>query len=119
MKKNKGKTIKEVKFYPEEWDRIMELSKKYNKLPAAYIREKAVDGKILNTDYFVMLCESGNSEDVKASYDINKIAKTVNTEKTIFAKDVIELERTIRSLEDFVHNGLLPFTYREVTFSWQ
>lgn len=51
MKQNKGKIIKEVKFSPDEWDRIITLSKKYKKLPAAYIREKAVDGKILKPNF--------------------------------------------------------------------
>jgi len=118
MKKNKGKIIKEVKFSPEEWEHILKLSKKYKKLPAPYIREKAVDGQILQSNLYELLYEFDDTDN-KTFYDINKIAKTVNTEKLVYESDVIEIEKVISAFEDFVHNKLKPFTFREVTFSWQ
>ncbi len=112
MKQNKGKIIKEVKFSPDEWDRIITLSKKYKKLPAAYIREKAVDGKILKPNFW------DDNDERKVIADINVIAKTVNTEKSIFLTDMVNIEKAILSLEDYVHNRLNPFTFQEVDSAW-
>ena len=119
MKQNKGKIIKEVKFSPDEWDRIIMLSKKYKKLPAAYIREKAVEGKILKTNLWDIIYNSDDDNDErKVIADINGIAKTVNTEKSIFLTDVVNIEKAILSLEDYVHNRLKPFTFQEVNSDW-
>lgn len=117
MKKYKGKIIKEVKFYPDEWDRVMELSKKHKKLPAAYIREQAVDGKILKSNLDDYIDELLNDEN-RAVTDINRIAKTVNTEKAVYANDVEEIEKTIVFLEEFMKNRLKPFVFHEVTSLW-
>lgn len=119
MKQNKGKIIKEVKFSPDEWDRIITLSKKYKKLPAAYIREKAVDGKILKPNLWDIIYNSDDDNDErKVIADINGITKTVNTEKAIFLTDVVNIEKEILSLEDYVHNRLKHFTFQEVDFAW-
>ena len=119
MKQNKGKIIKEVKFSPDEWDRIITLSKKYKKLPAAYIREKAVDGKILKPNLWDIIYNSDDDNDErKVIADINGITKTVNTEKSIFLTDVVNVEKAILSLEDYVHNRLKHFTFQEVDFAW-
>ena len=117
MKKHNGKIIKEVKFYPDEWNRVMELSKKHKKLPAAYIREQAVDGKIMRPNLDDSIDELLGDEN-RAVTDINRIAKTVNTEKAVLANDVEEIERTIVFLEEFMKNRLKPFVFYEVTSHW-
>ena len=52
MKKAKGKIRKEVKFSTEEWNKVVELSAKSGKLPAAYIRDQALNIKIKVIDVF-------------------------------------------------------------------
>ena len=52
MKKTKGKIRKEVKYSTEEWNKITALAKKSGKLPAAYIREQALNAKIKVIDVF-------------------------------------------------------------------
>ena len=47
---------------------------------------------------------------------MNDIAKTVNTEKAIYGKDVEEAERVINDLGEFVRNGIIPLPLREVEF---
>ena len=93
--------------------------KKYKKLPAAYIREKAVDGKILKPNLWDIIYNSDDDNDErKVIADINGITKTVNTEKAIFLTDVVNIEKEILSLEDYVHNRLKHFTFQEVDFAW-
>lgn len=41
----KRKIRKEVKYSHDEWDKVIAFAKESGKLPAAYIREKAVNGK--------------------------------------------------------------------------
>ncbi len=118
MKKYKGKIIKEVKFYPDEWNRVIALSKKHKKLPAAYIREQAVDGEIMKPNLDDSIDELLGDEN-KALFDINRIAKTVNTEKSVYLKDVIEIEKTILFLDDLMNNKLKPFVFKEVISLWQ
>ena len=104
---------KEVKFSNEEWNRVLSKAKKCGMLPAVYIRNKALNGKIL-------LCDLSNeSMDVNHSVDepilaLNKVAKTVNTEKRVFRKDVEEAERAIATLGDIAENMLVPFQFKEI-----
>ncbi len=109
----KRNVCKEVKFSNEEWSRVLSKAKKCGMLPAVYIRNKALNGKILFCDF------SNESMDVNHSVDepilaLNKVAKTVNTEKCVFRKDVEEAERAITMLGDITENMLVPFSFREI-----
>ncbi len=104
---------KEVKFSDEEWSRVLSKAKKSGMLPAVFIRNKALDGKILSCDL--------SDEGVDVNYSVNepilvlnKVAKTVNTEKCVFRKDVEEAERAIATLGDIAKNMLVPFSFREI-----
>lgn len=55
-------------------------------------------------------------ERFRLSNKMNDIAKTVNTEKAIYDKDVEEAERVINDLGEFVRNGIIPLPLREVEF---
>lgn len=82
-------------------------------LPAAYIRDRAVNGKIIKVD-----CHSFG-DDFRKKRDaifcgINEIAKTVNTEKEVFLKDVEDVEKVIDDLGELAENGLRPFSMTEV-----
>ena len=104
---------KEVKFSDEEWCRVLSKAKKYGMLPAVYIRNKALNGKVLFCDL------SDGSVDVNYSVNepiliLNKVAKTVNTEKCVFRKDVDEAEKAVAMLGDIAENMLVPFSFREI-----
>lgn len=104
---------KEVKFSNEELSKVLNKSEKCGMLPAVYIRNKALNGKILFCDF------SNESMDVNQSVNepilvLNKVAKTVNTEKCVFRKDVEEAERAIATLGDIAENMLVPFSFREI-----
>ena len=82
----KGKIRKEIKYSNEEWDKVVEFSAKSGKLPAAYIRDQALNIKIkiedvFNTDYTVPDMRN------KFHREMNEVAKTVNISKAVFAKD--------------------------------
>lgn len=117
MKKTKGKYIKEVKYSPDEWNKVMKLSKQSRKLPAAYIRQQAVEGKILRCFDSKNADERVNKED-SAIADINNVAKTVNIEKAVYANDVKEIETAIDRLGDMVENDLEEFEYTELENLW-
>ena len=57
-----------------------------------------------------------NITSINLSNKMNDIAKTVNTEKAIYGKDVEEAERVINDLGEFVRNGIIPLPLREVEF---
>ena len=109
----KRNVCKEVKFSNEEWSRVLSKAKKCGMLPAVYIRNRVLYGKIL----FCNL--SDESVDVNYSVNepilvLNKVAKTVNTEKCVFLKDVEEAEKAIAMLGDIAENMLVPFSFREI-----
>lgn len=104
---------KEVKFSNEEWSKVLSKAKKSGMLPAVYIRNKALDGKIL----FCKL--SDGSVDINYSLNepllaLNKVAKTVNTEKCVFRKDVEEAEKAVAMLGDIAENMLASFQFKEI-----
>ena len=104
---------KEVKFNDEEWSRVLSKAKKYGMLPAVYIRNKALSGKIHFCDF------SNESDEINYSLNepllaLNKVAKTVNTEKCVFRKDVEEAERAIATFGDIAENMLVLFTFEEL-----
>ena len=109
----KGKIRKEIKYSNEEWDKVIELSAKSGKLPAAYIRDQALNIKIkiedvFNTDYTVPDMRN------KFHREMNGVAKTVNISKAVFAKDVEDVERIINEMGKFAHNELRVISMREV-----
>ena len=113
MKMTKGKIRKEIKYSNEEWNKVIELSAKSGKLPAAYIRDQALDIKIkiedvFNTDYTVPDMRN------KFHREMNEVAKTVNISKAVFAKDVEDVERIINEMGEFAHNELRVISMREV-----
>ena len=104
---------KEVKFSNEEWSSVLSKAKKCGMLPAVYIRSKSLDGKIFYCNL------SDESNDINYSLNepllaLNKIAKTVNTEKCVFRKDVDEAEKAVAMLGDIAENMLVPFTFEEL-----
>ncbi len=117
MSRTKRTIRKEVKYNSDEWDKVIFLSKKSGKNPAAYIREKAVSGKIMRLDLKSMLMNA-SCDDNSACIDINSVAKNVNTEKAVYLKDVEEAEKGIELLEDYVHNQLRTPVFKEVTEAW-
>lgn len=109
----KTKIRKEVKYSPDEWNKVCKLAKESKMLPAAYIRDKAVNGKIVRLNY------NSFGDDFRKKRDavfcgINEIAKTVNTEKEVFRKDVDDVEKVIDDLGELAENGLRPFSMTEV-----
>lgn len=117
MNRTKRTIRKEVKYNSDEWEKMIFLSKKSGKNPAAYIREKAVSGKIMRLDLESMLMNA-SYDDNSACIDINSVAKNVNTEKAVYLKDVEEAEKGIELLEDYVHNQLRTPAFKEVTKAW-
>lgn len=108
-----GKIRKEIKYSNEEWNKVVELSAKSRKLPAAYIRDQALNIKIkiedvFNTDYTVPDMRN------KFHREMNEVAKTVNISKAVFAKDVEDVERIINEMGEFAHNELRVISMREV-----
>ena len=113
MKKTRGKIRKEVKFSTEEWNKVVELSAKCGKLPAAYIRDQALNIQIKVIDVF---SPDDGVVDIRNKFhrEMNEVAKTVNTHKAVFTSDVEEVERIINEMGDFSRNGLHTIAMREV-----
>lgn len=104
---------KEVKYSAEEWKTICALAAKCGKCPAAYIREKALNGKIRVCD--VLNCISDfNRKSERFIIEINNIAKTVNTEKCIYKKDVEDVKKAIDGLEELIHIHLPTLVFKEL-----
>ena len=109
------KIRKEIKYSSDEWSKVIELSAKNGKLPAAYIRDQALNIKISVIDY-LNHHPRDKDERFRLSNKMNDIAKIVNTEKAIYGKDVEEAESVINDLGEFVRNGIIPLPLREVEF---
>lgn len=111
------KIRKEIKYSEEEWSKIVELSAKSGKLPAAYIRDQALNIKIKIIDY---LSPDDGVPGMRNKFhrEMNEEAKTVNISKAVFAKDVEEAEKGIELLENYVHNQLRTPVFKEVTEAW-
>ena len=113
MKMTKGKIHKEIKYSDEEWNKVVELSAKSGKLTAAYIRDQALNIKIKIIDY---LSPDDGVPDMRNKFhrEMNDVAKTVNINKAVFAKDVEDVERIINEMGEFARNDLKAISMREV-----
>lgn len=109
----KKKIRKEIKYSDEEWNKVVELSVKSRKLPAAYIRDQALNIKIKIIDY---LSPDDGVPDMRNKFhrEMNEVAKTVNISKAVFAKDVEDAERIINEMGEFARNDLKAILMREV-----
>lgn len=113
MKMTKGKIRKEIKYSNEEWNKIVELSAKSGKLPAAYIRDQALNIKIKIIDY---LSPDDGVPGMRNKFyrEMNEVAKTVNISKVVYAKDVEDVEKIINEMGEFARNDLKTISMREV-----
>lgn len=109
----KAKIRREVKYSSAEWNKVCKLAKESKMLPAAYIRDRAVNGKIIKVDCHSFTDDFKKKEN-SVYWGINEIAKTVNTEKEVFLKDVEDVEKVIDDLGELAENGLRPFSMTEV-----
>lgn len=109
----KEKIRKEIKYSNEEWNKIVELSAKSGKLPAAYIRDQALNIKIKVIDY---LSPDDGVPGMRNKFhrEMNEVAKTVNISKAVYAKDVEDAERIINEMDEFARNDLKAISMREV-----
>ena len=107
------KIRKEIKYSDEEWNKIVELSVKSGKLPAAYIRDQALNIKIKVIDY---LSPDDGVPCMRNKFhrEMNEVAKTVNISKAVYAKDVEDAERIINEMGEFARNDLKAISMREV-----
>ena len=107
------KIRKEIKYSDEEWNMVVELSAKSGKLPAAYIRDQALNIKIKIIDY---LSPDDGVPGMRNKFhrEMNEVAKTVNISKAVYAKDVEDVENIINEMGEFAHNGLNTILMREV-----
>ena len=108
-----NKIRKEIKYSDEEWNKVVELSAKRGKLPAAYIRDQALNIKIKIIDY---LSPDDGVPGMRNKFhrEMNEVAKTVNISKAVYAKDVEDVENIINEMGEFAHNGLNTILMREV-----
>lgn len=109
----KGKIRKEIKYSNEEWNKVVELSAKSGKLPAAHIRDQALNIKIKIIDY---LSPDDGVPGMRNKFhrEMNEVAKAVNISKAVFAKDVEDAERIINEMGEFARNDLKAISMREV-----
>lgn len=109
----KKKIRKEIKYSDEEWNKVVELSAKSGKLPAAYIRDQALNIKIKIIDY---LSSDDGVPGMRNKFhrEMNEVAKTVNISKVVYAKDVKDVERIINEMGEFARNDLKAISMREV-----
>ena len=70
------KIRKEIKYSSDEWSKVIELSAKSGKLPAAYIRDKALNIKISVIDY-LNHHPRDKDERFRLSDKMNDIAKKI------------------------------------------
>ena len=109
----KKKIRKEIKYSDEEWNKVVELSAKGGKLPAAYIRDQTLNIKIKIIDY---LSPDDGVSGMRNKFhrEMNEVAKAVNISKAVFAKDVEDAERIINEMGEFARNDLKAISMREV-----
>ena len=107
------KIRKEIKYSDEEWNKVVELSAKSEKLPAAYIRDQALNIQIKIIDY-LSPDDGVPGMRNKFHHEMNEVAKTVNISKAVFAKDVEDVERIINEMGEFARNDLKAISMREV-----
>ena len=109
----KKKIRKEIKYSDEEWNKVVELSAKSGKLPAAYIRNQALNIKIKIIDY---LSPDDGVPGMRNKFhrEMNEVAKAVNISKAVYAKDVEDAERIINEMGEFARNDLKTISMREV-----
>lgn len=109
----KKKIRKEIKYSDEEWNKVVELSAKGGKLPAAYIRDQTLNIKIKIIDY---LSPDDGVPGMRNKFhrEMNEVAKAVNISKAVFAKDVEDAERIINEMGEFARNDLKAISMREV-----
>lgn len=107
------KIRKEIKYSGEEWNKVVELSAKNGKLPAAYIRDQALNIKIKIIDY---LSPDDGVPGMRNKFhrEMNEVAKAVNISKAVFAKDVEDAECIINEMGEFARNDLKAISMREV-----
>lgn len=107
------KIRKEIKYSDEEWNKVTELSAKSGKLPAAYIRDQALNIKIKIIDY---LSPDDGVPGMRNKFhrEMNEVAKAVNITKAVYAKDVEDAERIINEMGEFASNELKAISMREV-----
>lgn len=82
-------------------------------MPAAYIRNQALNIKIKIIDY---LSPDDGVPGMRNKFhrEMNEVAKAVNISKAVYAKDVEDVENIINEMGEFAHNGLHTILMREV-----
>ena len=82
-------------------------------MPAAYIRDQALNIKIKIIDY---LSPDDGVPGMRNKFhrEMNEVAKAVNISKAVYAKDVEDVENIINEMGEFAHNGLHTILMREV-----
>ena len=82
-------------------------------MPAAYIRNQALNIKIKIIDY---LSPDDGVPGMRNKFhrEMNEVAKAVNISKAVYAKDVEDVENIINEMGEFARNELKAISMREV-----
>lgn len=112
MNKQKKTICKSVRYSAEEYMKLKSLAEKSGKFPSAYIRDKALNTKILTCDTSESMRDyhRGINEFIN---DINDIARTVNTEKRIYNSDIEDLKKAVSGVESLIDESLKPLVFKE------
>lgn len=97
---------KEIKLSPEEWEIICKRAAALNQRTGTYIRRISVQGIIKNFDMkqFNHLIMSFN----RIGNEVNQIARVANSTRSIYAKDIEDLNKSFDELQIIFANYLLP-----------
>lgn len=107
------KIAKLIKFNEEEYLTVVRRASKLNKRTGTYIREIAVQGKILVFDFKQL-----NSVYVamnRIGVNINQIAHTVNSTRSISQQEIEELQKMFEQLESLLKEKLHRFEPTELS----
>ncbi len=85
-----NRKYKNLTFTFDEWERIESLSAECNMKTAAYIKQAALKGKVVNLD--LRGCHSYISELNKIGSNINQIARAANASGYVTADELRQLE---------------------------
>lgn len=110
----KRTVIKEVRYSEDEWKRILELSGKCGKRPAVYIRDKALNNKILKCE-LAQVMQGFNNHIHYSGYDFNNLARTVNENKEVFLKDVEDLREYVDEITKDIYEDIPALEFKEIT----
>lgn len=112
MPYGKDRIMKLIGYLPKEWAIISDRSKKLGMRTGTYIRTISVQGsiKVFNLKELTDVYKAMN----RIGVNINQISTVANSTKSIYQKDIEDLQEEIKQLRLVVEDWLSPLQSEEL-----